>query len=181
MTDVQNDVVEQAVVVDTATVSIDPERSQRLEKIARNHVLTASGIGLVPIPIADVVALLAVQMDLIRDLAKEYEIPFRKDIGKSVVMSLLGSLGPVGVGITMGSLIKCIPLIGSTTGAVTLPAIAGATTYAIYKVFVQHFESGGTFLDMDPAKVKSYFAEEFSKSKKVVKDMKAEEGVPSAS
>ena len=36
--------------------------------------------------------------------------------------------------------------IGQSTGAITMPVIAGASTYAIYKVFVQHFESGGTFL-----------------------------------
>ena len=26
------------------------------------------------------------------------------------------------------------------------------------KVFIQHFESGGTFLDFDPDKVRSYFS-----------------------
>jgi len=41
-------------------------------------------------------------------------------------------------------------------------------------VFVQHFESGGTFLDLDPDKVKSYFSEQFAKGKKVVADLKPE-------
>jgi hypothetical protein len=39
-------------------------------------------------------------------------------------------------------------------------------------VFVQHFESGGTFLDLDPAKVKAYFSEQFERGKKVVADLK---------
>lgn len=182
MSETMNETVEQtATEVDCAAVSIDPDRARRLEKISRNHVIAASGIGLVPIPIADIVALVAVQIDMIRDLSREYDVPFRKDVGKSVVMSLLGSIAPVGIGGTMSSLIKCIPLIGQTTGAVTMPLISGAATYAIYKVFVQHFESGGTFLDLDPAKVKSYFAEQFTKGKKVAADIKAEEAAPTAS
>jgi hypothetical protein len=36
--------------------------------------------------------------------------------------------------------------------------IGGASTYALGKVFIQHFESGGTFLDFDPEKVKEHFA-----------------------
>ncbi|MDE2463441.1 MAG: GTPase, partial [Alphaproteobacteria bacterium] len=45
--------------------------------------------------------------------------------------------------------------------AVTLPSLAAASTYALGKVFIQHFESGGTFLDMDPDKVSAYFKEQY--------------------
>ena len=79
------------------------------------------------------------------------------------------------VGGVLSSLIKCIPLIGQTTGAVTMPVVSGASTYAVFKVFVQHFEAGGTFLDLDPSKVKAYFAEQFKKGKKVATELKADE------
>jgi len=148
-------------------------RDQRVEKHARNHILTAMGIGLFPLPIIDMVALVGVQLDMIRTISSEYSVPFRRDLGKSIITTLLGGFVPVALGGTLASLIKCIPLIGSTTGAVTMPVVAGASTYAIYKVFVQHFESGGTFLDMDPAKVKEYFAEQFNKGKKVASDLKS--------
>lgn len=55
-----------------------------------------------------------------------------------------------------------------------MPVFSGSATYAIYKVFVQHFESGGTFLDLDPAKVKVYFSEHFAKGKKVVEGLRKE-------
>jgi len=35
------------------------------------------------------------------------------------------------------------------------------------KVFVQHFESGGTFLSFDPEKVRSHFEEELKMGKAV--------------
>ncbi len=148
------------------------DRDKRVEKHARNHILTAMGIGLFPLPIIDMVALVGVQLDMIRTISSEYGILFRKDLGKSIITTLLGGFIPVALGGTLASLIKCIPLIGQSTGAITMPVIAGASTYAIYKVFVQHFESGGTFLDMDPAKVKDYFAEQFKKGKQVATDLK---------
>jgi uncharacterized protein (DUF697 family) len=149
-------------------------REERLERLSRNHVLTSMGVGLIPLPFVDFIGLIGIQLNMVRKIAAEYAIPFRQDIGKSVISSLMGGVLPVTVGCAFASLIKCIPLIGQTTGAVTMPVVSGAATYAIYKVFVQHFESGGTFLDLDPAKVKAYFKEQFNKGKKVAADLKKE-------
>ena len=49
----------------------------------------------------------------------------------------------------------------------TLPAASGALTYAVGRVFIQHFESGGTFLDFDPAEVSKYFAEKYEQGRKI--------------
>lgn len=166
---------EEAAAQSTSESVIAPEgREGRIEKIAKHHILTAMGVGLVPIPVVDVVALIGVQLDMIRKLSAEYGIPFKQDKVKSIIASLMGGFLPVAIGGTLCSLIKCIPLIGQTTGAVTMPVVSGAATYAIYKVFVQHFESGGTFLDLDPSKVKSYFSEQFNKGKKFASDLKSE-------
>lgn len=158
----------------TAGANVVEGREARLEKLARNHILAAMGIGLIPIPVVDMAALTGVQLDLIKKLADEYGVPFKQDRVKSIITALVGGILSLELGLTFSSLVKCIPLIGHTTGAVLMPAMAGGTTFAIHKVFVQHFESGGTFLDLDPAKVKSYFAEQFTKGKKVATDLKAE-------
>jgi len=34
-------------------------------------------------------------------------------------------------------------------------------------VFIQHFESGGTFLDFDAAKVRAYYEQQFNAAKAV--------------
>jgi uncharacterized protein (DUF697 family) len=149
-------------------------RKERLEKLAKHNILASMGIGLVPLPIVDLVALMGVQLNMVRKIAAEYDVPFKQDIGKSIISSLLGGFLPVTLGCALASMIKFIPLIGQTTGAVTMPVISGASTYAIYKVFVRHFESGGTFLDLDSSRVKAYFAEQFNKGKKVASDLKTE-------
>ena len=163
--------------VEAATENVDATagRAERLEKLAKHHILTSMGVALVPLPVVDMVAMMGIQLDMIRKVAAEYAVPFRQDAGKSIIASLMGGFLPVTLGCAAASLIKFIPLIGQTTGAVTMPVVSGAATYAIYKVFVQHFESGGTFLDLDPSKVKAYFAEQFAKGKKYAAGLKAKE------
>jgi hypothetical protein len=70
--------------------------------------------------------------------------------------------------------------VGGILGAISFPIFAGASTFAVGKVFIQHFESGGTFLDFKPAEVKEYFLEQFDAGKLLVAQMKADTK-PSAS
>jgi uncharacterized protein (DUF697 family) len=164
---------EETTAEEAASVNVTPGREARVEKLARNHILTAMGAGLVPVPLVDLVALTAVQLDMIRKLSAEYGVPFKQDRGKSIITSLVGGVLSVEIGLSL-SILKCVPVVGQSIGALIMPVVSGAATYAIYKVFVQHFESGGTFLDLDPAKVKSYFAEQFTKGKKFAKNLKTE-------
>lgn len=161
--------------VETETESVDAVegREKRLEKVAKHHILASMGVGLVPLPLVDIAALMGIQLNMIRKLAAEYDVPFKQDAGKSIITSLMGGVLTVTLGCTVASMIKFIPLIGQTTGAVTMPIMSGASTYAVFKVFVRHFESGGTFMDLDPSKVKSYFSEQFTKGKKFAADLRA--------
>ena len=147
-------------------------RAGRLEKLSKHHILASMGVGLIPYPLVDMVALFGIQLYLVKKMSEEYDIPFKQEMGKSIISSLAGGFLPSSLGGAVASIVKFIPIIGQTTGAVTMPVMSGAATYAIYKVFVQHFESGGNFLDLDPVKVKSYFSEQYAKGKKVVADLK---------
>jgi uncharacterized protein (DUF697 family) len=142
------------------------------EKIIRHHVYGAMGVGLIPVPIADFLGLTAIQINMLRKIARLYDIPFSKDTVKNVLSSLIGGAFPTTVSPFAASLVKAIPVIGQTTGTVAMPVIAGATTYAVGKVFDRHFASGGTFLSFDPKKVKDYYDEMFKKGEKIVADMK---------
>lgn len=142
------------------------------DKILRNHIIGSMGVGLIPVPLVDFVALTGIQLNMLRRLAKEYGVPFSKDKVKNTLASLLGSGLSISVSGGMSSLMKAVPIIGQTAAALSMPVLAGATTYAVGKVFVQHFASGGTFLDFDPDKVKDYYAEMFKEGEKIASEMK---------
>lgn len=145
------------------------DRSVSSRAVIKKHVLIAMGVGAVPIPLVDVAAVTGVQLSMISKLAKLHGVQFSDDLGKSLLAALVGGVGSKALVTSfLGSAIKAIPVIGSAIGVVTFPAFAGATTYAVGKVFDRHFAEGGTMLDFRPADVKDYFSEELDKGKEVV-------------
>ncbi len=151
-----------------------PEINARLSetgKLIRNYTMYSIGVGLVPIPIADFVGLTALQLNMLRKLSHMYDVPFLKDKGKKLIAALLGGGIPVSMSATTASLLKFVPIIGHTIASLSISVLGGASTYAIGKVFVQHFESGGTFLDFDPMEVKEYFAKEFKEGQDLVSEL----------
>lgn len=139
--------------------------------IVRNHMMWSMGAGLIPVPVADVFAVSAIQLDMIRQLCTLYEVNYKDTEGKAVISALTGSLAArVGA-----RAIKFIPGVGSVIGGVTLAILSGASTYALGEVFRKHFETGGTFLDFDPGRLKKVYNELFEKGKKYAKDIKKEQ------
>jgi uncharacterized protein (DUF697 family) len=130
------------------------------------------GAGLIPVLIADIFAVSALQLDMIRQLCKVYQINFAETQGKAIVTSLTSSTV---ARITAGSVAKMIPGLGSIIGGITVSVFAGASTYALGEVFKKHFSSGGTILDFDPERLKKLYKEQFEKGKKVVEEIKNKE------
>ncbi len=143
------------------------ERKEETDRIVKRHVYASMGIGLAPIPIVDFIGVTGIQLDMLAKLAKFYEVPFKRDRAKNILSSLVGGIIPAGFGMPLSSLLKVVPVVGTTVGALGMPITAGASTYAVGRVFVQHFESGGTFLSFDPSAVKDHFKKEFKTGQKV--------------
>ena len=150
---------------------------QRREKeargIVRNHVWWSMGGGLVPLPFLDIVAVTAIQIKMVDSLCDLYEMAFIDHRGKAIVAALIGGVHPrliaSKIAISLGKLFPGIGLVSAIAG---MPVIAGAFTYAIGKVFIQHFESGGTFLDFDPSKVRVYFEQQYKEGQKSAREFK---------
>ncbi len=143
-------------------------RTVNANNVIKNHMIWSMGAGFIPVPFADFFAVSAIQLDMIRQLSKLYEVDFAETKGKAFVTSLTGS-GLAGLG---ARAIKIIPGIGSVIGGVTLAVLSGATTYALGEVFKKHFETGGTFLDFDPSRLKKYYDEKFEKGKVLAQELK---------
>ncbi len=151
------------------------ELKDKTERIIRHHVYASMAVGLIPVPLADFAGLTVIQFNMLRKIAREYDMRFFQDTVRNTLSTLVGGAFPAAVAAPLASSVtKFIPAIGQTAGVVSMPIVAGATTYAIGKVFAQHFASGGTFLTFDPEKVKDYYAEMFKQGQQVAADMKKE-------
>lgn len=129
--------------------------------IIQNHMIWSMGAGFIPVPIVDLFAVSAIQLDMIRQMCKVYDINFKETEGKALITALTGS----GLARLGARAVKFIPGVGSILGGVTMAVLSGGSTYALGEVFKKHFETGGTFLDFDPGRLKKYYDEKFEKGK----------------
>jgi uncharacterized protein (DUF697 family) len=170
--EVVNEETVQEEVVEAAETTIVQVPQAEVDAVIRKRVYAAMALGLAPIPLVDLVGLTAVQIELVRALAKKYEVPFKGNRVKSLVGSLVGGILPVGIAPLFASLIKSVPFIGFTTGAASMCILGGASTYALGKVFDKHFASGGNLLDFKVEKVQAGFKEQYEKGKDYVSTLK---------
>lgn len=146
-------------------------KKETIDSIIRNHMVWSMGAGLIPVPIADFFAVSAIQLDMIRQIAKVHDIDFSEQAGKASITALTGS----GLARLGARAVKFIPGVGSILGGITMSALSGASTYALGEVFSKHFETGGTFLDFDVDRVKKFYDEKFEKGKDIAKEITQEE------
>jgi uncharacterized protein (DUF697 family) len=145
------------------------ERINDANKLVSRYALYAAGGGLIPVPTLDIAAIVAVQIKLVADLSKLYDVPFSQDRAKTVITALIGGVLPGtlagGSLAVLGTVVKLVPIIGTAIGAVATSAFAYALTLAVGKVFTLHFETGGSLLNFEPEKVRAHFEKEFKGAK----------------
>lgn len=126
----------------------------------------SAAAAIVPVPYLDMAALATVQVKMVRDLADAYGQDRNDQTLNGTISALLGTLGATSAsGALVGPAIKLIPGGGSLLGSVTVGAFGSAATYAIGKVFVKHFESGGSISNFSAEKVTEDLKKEFSAAK----------------
>ena len=143
------------------------EREEAALTTVRHYMWWSAGAGLVPVPILDLVAVSGVQLKMLAEISKIYGVPFEANRGKAIISSLIGYVLPSALSFgLLGSVIKAVPGVGVLAGAPAMAVFSAAYAWAIGRVFIQHFESGGTFLNFDPEAVREHFRQEFEEGRK---------------
>ena len=146
------------------------EHTMEADGVIRTHVLWSMGAGLMPVPLLDIAAVTAVQMDMLKQLASLYEVDYSNSTGKEFVSALTGStLARIGA-----SAAKTVPGIGTFLGGVSMSALSGASTYAVGQVAKGHFESKGDLLEIDPESARKAYSEAFGRGKEFLSGLKKE-------
>ncbi|MFK7829709.1 MAG: YcjF family protein [Congregibacter sp.] len=136
-------------------------------KIIASSVKWSAAAAVIPVPFLDLAALGAVQVKMVRSLATAYDKDPNSQSLQGVISALLGTLVPtVASGALVGPSLKwAMPGVGSLLGSVSIAAFGSASTYAIGKVFVKHFDNGGTLDDFSAESVEADLKGEFDSAK----------------
>lgn len=144
------------------------ENKKSSEDIISAHIIFAMTAGAIPVPVADIVAVSAIQYDLIRQLASFHNVNYDADKGKTLASSLAGAtVSRIGA-----SALKAIPGVGTILGIGSQIVMAGATTYALGKLFDSHFSGGKGLDNINLDSVKEQYNDLFSKGKEYAKNLK---------
>ena len=150
---------------------LNRERSERADRIIRSHTLWGMGAGLIPVPMFDVLAVSAIQIDMLKQLAEAYESDFTENLGKTFVTALTGgTFARVGA-----SLIKAVPGVGTLVGGASMSVLSGASTYAVGQVAKRQYETGGNLVDIDLNSARRTYDEALERGKRVVGDLENRE------
>lgn len=153
------------------------DKLQKAKDIVRNHLGYAMGAALIPVPGADLLAVSAVQLNMLRQIAKLYNVGFMDVLGRNIISAIVGSsLARIGA-----SLVKAIPGVGTVIGELSQPILAGASTYALGHVVAHHFHNGGTLEDLDLQKARKRYQAEMEEGKRMVQEIKIQDPVAPAS
>ncbi len=155
--------------------TVDPiahARCSEADNLVKNYVIVSLGLGLIPVPAADLAGFMALQVKLVHGLAKHYNVPFKESLGKSVIASLLSGGGSALTVLGLGSLAKAVPVLGVLGGGAGVSISAGALTYAVGHVFIKHFETGGTMLNFDAKGTREVFESKIKEGVEVAKNLK---------
>ncbi len=146
--------------------------NEKVEKIILSHVVYSMTAGAIPLPLADIAAVTAIQLDMIRQVAAHHGAAYDNDAGKSLITSLAGAtLARLGA-----SAIKAIPGVGTVMGIGAQVILSGASTYALGRVFDSHFSGRGSIFDVNVESMKKAYQDMLEKGREVASGLRKSSG-----
>ena len=126
--------------------------SRRIEamRIVYRYMGISAGAALIPVAGVDVAALAGIHIALIKELCEHYDIDFTEHTARNVLIRVAASVVPGTVGSIVGrKILGMLPVANAVFGWTLMSAGSAAFSYGIGRLFIEHFEGGGTLLSLD--------------------------------
>ncbi|GAA7219056.1 hypothetical protein ID0458_03010 [Helicobacter pylori] len=106
------------------------------------HVASGAdgGVGLIPIPFSDALAIVPIQAGMIYKMNDAFGVKIEDSVAASLITGLLGVTAVAQVGrVLVNGLLKFIPVVGSVAGGTTAAIITEGMGFAYLKVLEKCF------------------------------------------
>ena len=146
----------------------DELRVSAADNTIKYYCFWSFSTALIPVPLVDLAAMSAIQTKMISELSELYDVPFSQGLAKKAIAALVASASSS----SFASLIKLVPGIGYFGLAIPLATLNVSYTYAVGKIFAQHFQSGADLASFDPDAQKTNFKEKLEEGKEYARKAK---------
>ncbi len=143
-----------------------------VDDIINRHMYWAVGAGLIPVPVMDIAAVTAVQLDMLKQVCNFYNINYSEEQGKAWVGALVSSSLSAVLARIGSSALKVVPVVGSFVGATSMAIVSGASTYALGTAFSRHFAKGGSLSDINKSSLEAVYKEKLEEGKALAGKLK---------
>lgn len=107
-------------------------------KNIRKYSLLAFCVGILPIPVLGVVAIIVVQLLMLSELAKIYGVSYIH-AAKWMIVAIIVALAVLPLSRAAVSILKAVPVVGSILAFLILPAIAVVVTAGLGRFFMSRY------------------------------------------
>ena len=147
-------------------VEVEPsENYENAQKVVNKYSMGAAGLSIVTLPGLELGLLGALQLKMVHSLTKRYGQKFSANAVRGIIGSLAGMVAVSHLkSSTLARFLRAVPVVGFI-GSYSVTIYNAALTYAIGKVFIHHFEAGGTVLTLNAKKIKGVFEKYFKEGK----------------
>lgn len=156
------------------SMSMNIQHQNEANNIIKNHVVAGIGMGLIPIVLFDIAALSTNQQIMLRHLCRHYNVDFDSHRGKLLIASLMSGAIPVLTVMSLASISKLVPGVGTLGGSASVALLGGAVTYATGQTFIKHFREEGTLENFIPERFSGFFKKELNNGKLFTKQIKSD-------
>jgi uncharacterized protein (DUF697 family) len=130
------------------------ERRSAAMQIVYRYMAMSAGAALIPVAGADVVVLAGIHVSLIKQLCDHYQVDFSDHAARNILIAVTASIVPGAVGSMIGQrVLRMLPWTGALAGWTLMSAGSAAFSYGIGRLFIHHFESGGTLDSFDVSRL----------------------------
>jgi uncharacterized protein (DUF697 family) len=149
-------------------------RDAKGEEIVRWHVGYSMLGGTVPVPLLDIAAITAVQLDMLKQLARNYRVDVDVRSARAFLTSLSGALGGTMAARLGASVVKVVPGIGWAAGGAAQLVFTGASTYAIGQLLKRLFRDGKGLEELSLELVRAELQRYFERGRSYVESVLAQ-------
>jgi uncharacterized protein (DUF697 family) len=112
-------------------------------RMVDRYATFSGGVGIIPLPVANVAGVTAINIRMIQTLCNLYGVAFSKDRARAVLLGLAGGAAPAGLAAATSSMLPFL-MPATTIIALAVSSAAAVTcTRRIGQTFIEHFEDGG--------------------------------------
>lgn len=134
------------------------------QKIVARWSRWSVAVSFIPAPFVDMAAISGVQVKMIYELCKKYEVDFEHKAAVAIASGVAGGAAvQTMAGVVAKQMVRFAPGVGPVFMFAVEPAISFVTTKAIGLAFISHFEADGRMHDFNPEKIRQYMSAQLKK------------------